>query len=237
MGFESRAIDPQRLLPQSLEDRILVASARAVGVVLCTVTAVGWISLLTWSVADPSLTHATGGTTSNLLGPGGAVLSDLLLQTLGIGSVFVLLPPAIWGVELIMARHVPDFRAKLCLFPLAILLLAGACLLLELLAGPVYRLQWASLKVALGTMRWSATLAAVLFALALLLALFAGRRPLLGMSFSEFSTFVARSGNLRCAARPRAPARDHGRRPVSGGGSSCVEDRTRRFPLFFRCST
>ena len=57
-----------------------------------------------------------------------------------------------------------------------VLLLAGACLLLELLAGPVFRMQWASLKVTLGTMRWSATLAAVLFALALLLALFAGRR-------------------------------------------------------------
>ena len=139
MGFESRAIDPQRLLPQSLEDRILGASARAVGVVLCTVTAVGWISLLTWSVADPSLTHATGGTTSNLLGPGGAVLSDLLLQTLGIGAIFVLLPPAIWGVELIMARHVPDFRTKLCLFPLAILLLAGACSALPTLTiWPLY---------------------------------------------------------------------------------------------------
>jgi DNA segregation ATPase FtsK/SpoIIIE, S-DNA-T family len=127
MGFESKAIDPQRLLPHTLEDRILGASARVVGVVLCTVTAVGWISLLTWSVADPSLTHATGGTTSNLLGPVGAVLSDLLLQMLGIGAIFVLLPPAIWGMELIVARHVPDLRAKLCLFPLAILLLAGAC--------------------------------------------------------------------------------------------------------------
>ncbi len=127
MGFESRAIDPQRLLPETLEDRILGASARFVGVLLCSVTAVGWISLLTWSVADPSLTHATGGTTRNLLGPGGAVLSDLLLQTLGIGAIFVLLPPAIWGLELIVARHVPDFRAKLCFFPVAILLLAGAC--------------------------------------------------------------------------------------------------------------
>ncbi len=126
MGFESRAIDPQRLLSATLEDRILGASARLAGVVLCTVTAIGWISLLTWSITDPSLTHATGGSTRNLLGPGGAILSDLLLQTLGIGAIFVLLPPAIWGLELILARHVPDFRAKFCLFPLAILLMAGA---------------------------------------------------------------------------------------------------------------
>ena len=135
MGFENRAVDSHRLLPRTLEDRILGASARGVGIVLCTVTAVSWISLLTWSVADPSLTHATGGATSNLLGPAGAVLSDLLLQMLGIGAIFVLLPPAIWGLELIVARHVPDLRAKLCLFPLAILLLAGTCSALPTLSA------------------------------------------------------------------------------------------------------
>ena len=57
----------------------------------------------------------------------GAVLSDLLLQTLGFGAVFVLLPPVIWGLELALVRHVPDFRSKIALFPLGILLLAGAC--------------------------------------------------------------------------------------------------------------
>ena len=127
MGFESRANDPQRLLPETLEDRILGVSAAFAGSLLCLATALCWISLLTWSVGDPSLTHATGGMTRNWLGPIGAVLSDLLLQTLGIGAVFVLLPPAIWGLELMMARHVPDFRAKICLFPVAILLLAGGC--------------------------------------------------------------------------------------------------------------
>ena len=47
---------------------------------LAVLTAAGWLSLLTWSAADPSLTHATSGTTRNLLGPFGAILSDLLLQ-------------------------------------------------------------------------------------------------------------------------------------------------------------
>lgn len=54
--------------------------------------------------------------------------------------------------------------------------LAAACLLVELLTGPTYRLQWASLKAAFTIMRWSATLAAAVFVVALLLALFAGRR-------------------------------------------------------------
>ncbi len=127
MGFESRANDPQRLLPETLEDRILGVSAAFAGSLLCLAAALCWISLLTWSVSDPSLTHATSGLTRNWLGPIGAILSDLLLQTLGIGAIFVLLPPAIWGLELMMARRVPDFRAKICLFPVAILLLAGGC--------------------------------------------------------------------------------------------------------------
>jgi uncharacterized protein (DUF1499 family) len=67
----------------------------------------------------------------------------------------------------------PTLRERLARLVLA---LAAACLMVELLAGPVYRLQWASLKVALTTLRWSATLAAAVFVVALLLALFAGRR-------------------------------------------------------------
>ena len=44
--------------------------------------AAGWLSLLSWSLSDPSLTHATGGPIRNWLGGPGAILSDLLLQTL-----------------------------------------------------------------------------------------------------------------------------------------------------------
>ncbi|MEQ1613544.1 MAG: DNA translocase FtsK 4TM domain-containing protein, partial [Hyphomicrobiaceae bacterium] len=127
MAFQSRASDPQRLLPETLEDRILGVVSQGAGGLLCLCAVAGWLSLLSWSLDDPSLTHATSGATRNLLGAPGAVLSDLLLQTLGFAAVFVLLPPVIWGLELALARHVPDFRSKIALFPLAIVLLAGAC--------------------------------------------------------------------------------------------------------------
>jgi DNA segregation ATPase FtsK/SpoIIIE, S-DNA-T family len=127
MSFQSRGGDPQRLLPETLEDRILGMLAQGAGVLLCLMGAAGWISLLTWTVSDPSLTHATGGAARNLLGNYGAMLSDLLLQTLGFAAVFVLLPPVIWGLELVLAGRIPDFRSKICLFPLAVVLLAGAC--------------------------------------------------------------------------------------------------------------
>ncbi len=127
MAFQSRGSDPQRLLPETLEDRILGVVSQGAGGLLCLIGAAGWASLLTWSLNDPSLTHATGGVTRNLLGAPGAILSDLVLQTLGFAAVFVLLPPVIWGLELALARRVPDFRSKIALFPVAIVLLAGAC--------------------------------------------------------------------------------------------------------------
>jgi uncharacterized protein (DUF1499 family) len=51
-----------------------------------------------------------------------------------------------------------------------VLVLAVLGLLLELLAGPAYRLQWLALKPALLTMRWAATLSAAVCVLALVLA-------------------------------------------------------------------
>ncbi len=127
MSFQSRGSDPQRLLPAPLEDRILAGLAQVAGALLCAAGTVGWLSLLTWSVADPSLTHATGGSARNLLGIYGAITSDLLLQTLGIAAVFVLLSPMIWGLELLFVGRIPDFRTKVCLFPTAVVVLAAAC--------------------------------------------------------------------------------------------------------------
>ncbi len=54
---------------------------------------------------------------------------------------------------------------------IGMLLLALVCLAVELLAGPMYRLQWLALKAALMTMRWAATVAGAVCALAVLLAL------------------------------------------------------------------
>ncbi|NJO34211.1 MAG: hypothetical protein HC869_14840, partial [Rhodospirillales bacterium] len=37
---------------------------------------VGWLSLLSWSVHDPSFTHASNTATRNWMGQPGAVLAD-----------------------------------------------------------------------------------------------------------------------------------------------------------------
>ncbi len=62
-------------------------------------------ALMTWSVLDPSLSHATSGPIRNVIGWPGAIGSDLLMQILGLGSVMLILPIAIWGWRLMTHRH------------------------------------------------------------------------------------------------------------------------------------
>src|SRR5437588_5929083 len=68
-------------------------------------------ALATWSVQDPSLSHATNAPVRNLLGITGATVSDLMMQLLGVSSVALLLPVAIWGWRL--AGHRPLAREPL----------------------------------------------------------------------------------------------------------------------------
>ena len=74
-------LEQDRFLPASLEDRLVSMLARLGGVFACVLLAACWVSLITWSATDPSLTQANGGSVRNLLGMPGAVSADLLLQT------------------------------------------------------------------------------------------------------------------------------------------------------------
>ncbi len=126
MSLDTRGIDPQRLLPQSLEDRLLGWLSRMGGVTLLVGLTLAWASLATWSVLDPSLTHATANVPRNILGPLGAIISDLLLQTFGAAAVLALLAPMFWSAELISERRLALGRTKLGFYPLSVLAIAGA---------------------------------------------------------------------------------------------------------------
>lgn len=127
--------DPRRLLPSAMEDRLIGWLIRAGGLALLVGIAAAWASLLTWSQADPSLTHAADGAAGNALGSAGAIFADVLLNTLGFAGVFVLLAPMFWGLELVLTERVSANRKKTSLFPLAVLLLAGGFAALPLSAG------------------------------------------------------------------------------------------------------
>ena len=72
------------------------------------------LALATWSVQDPSLSHATDAPVHNLLGKPGAIVADLLMQLLGLGSLALLLPIGMWGYRLL--GHRPLNRERLRIF-------------------------------------------------------------------------------------------------------------------------
>jgi S-DNA-T family DNA segregation ATPase FtsK/SpoIIIE len=67
------------------------------GVALMALVMGGVAALGTWSVADPSFSHATGNVTVNALGSVGAIFADLAMQFFGLASVPVLVPVLVAG--------------------------------------------------------------------------------------------------------------------------------------------
>ena len=115
-----------RLLPSELENRLFGWFFKTLGAVLLAACIIAALSLMSWSVADPSLTHATSGLTRNLAGPLGAIFSDLLMQTLGLASVVALLPPSFWALQLISRENIPGLKSKLFLAAGAVMAVAAA---------------------------------------------------------------------------------------------------------------
>jgi DNA segregation ATPase FtsK/SpoIIIE, S-DNA-T family len=82
------------------------------GVVLLSLAMMGALALATWSVKDPSLSHATDAPIHNLLGMPGAVAADLMMQLFGLGSLALLLPIAVWGYRLLGHRPLSHERLR-----------------------------------------------------------------------------------------------------------------------------
>ena len=126
MALHGSSYEPRPLLPHPLEERLRGGFSRLVGIALAMLTAAGWLSLMTWSAQDPSLTHAAGGTTRNWMGPFGAIVSDLLLQSIGLAAIFGMVVVSFWSAELILRRRLMELRIRLIIAPIALLVLAGA---------------------------------------------------------------------------------------------------------------
>ncbi|HEY1747321.1 MAG TPA: DNA translocase FtsK [Xanthobacteraceae bacterium] len=81
------------------------------GIVLIAFAGMTALALATWSVDDPSLSHATDAHVHNLLGRPGAIAADLVMQLLGLGSLALILPLSVWGYRLL--GHRPLTRRRL----------------------------------------------------------------------------------------------------------------------------
>jgi S-DNA-T family DNA segregation ATPase FtsK/SpoIIIE len=91
-----------------LRDMIRRRVSESGGVALITLSALIAVALATWSVQDPSLSHATAGPVRNFLGTPGAIGADLLMQLFGLAATVLVLPVAVWGWRI--ATHRPFDR-------------------------------------------------------------------------------------------------------------------------------
>ncbi|WP_456783079.1 DNA translocase FtsK [Bradyrhizobium sp. USDA 4516] len=98
-------------LPLSLREALARRLRELTGLGLIALSGAITAALMTWSVQDPSLSHATSRTIRNVLGYPGAIGADLLMQILGLGAIMLLLPVAVWGWR--MLTHRPFDREAL----------------------------------------------------------------------------------------------------------------------------
>ena len=108
-----------------MADFVMRRTSEAMGIGLSLVALVIAVALWGFDAGDPSLNHATSAGVNNPLGPFGANLSDLLLQTIGRGAWFLVAVLLIWGVRLIIG-HLPSWSwLSIAALPPALMALAA----------------------------------------------------------------------------------------------------------------
>src|SRR6202158_1938195 len=91
-------------LPASIREALARRFRELAGLGLISLTGVAAAALMTWSVQDPSLSHATSRAIHHLVGYPGAIGADLLMQILGLGAIMLILPIAVWGWRMLTHR-------------------------------------------------------------------------------------------------------------------------------------
>ncbi|HZQ14474.1 MAG TPA: DNA translocase FtsK 4TM domain-containing protein [Pseudolabrys sp.] len=108
MASADRSLDIVAFLSEHLRDIVRRRLRELAGLAFLTLALLGAIALATWSVQDPSLSHATQKPIHNLLGFPGAIFSDLAMQLLGLASILLLAPEALLGWRLLSHRPVGE---------------------------------------------------------------------------------------------------------------------------------
>src|SRR5205085_2591005 len=110
----------------SLREALHRRMREIIGLALIGIAIVLALSLATWSIQDPSLSHATDARVRNKLGYPGAIVADLLIQLLGTASLVLVLPLAFWGWRIASHRPLARERIRVALWFVCLPLAAAA---------------------------------------------------------------------------------------------------------------
>ena len=112
-------------LPASIREALARRLRELAGLGLLSLSGVAAAALMTWSVQDPSLSHATSRSIRNIVGYPGAIGADLLMQILGLGAIMLILPVAIWGWRMLTHRTFDREALRLACWILCTVIAAG----------------------------------------------------------------------------------------------------------------
>ncbi len=125
MSMIDRSLDGMAALSGQLGAMVQRRLREAGGIALISIALLAALALATWSVQDPSLSHATDAPVHNLLGLPGAIAADMMMQLLGLGSLALLLPIGVWGYRLLGHRQLSHERLRVLLWLVGAILTAA----------------------------------------------------------------------------------------------------------------
>ena len=108
-------VNSQRFIPQPMKELLFCWAVQLSGLLLVSVTSILWLSLLSWSGSDPSISIISNVVPANLLGSLGATIADLLLQSFGLSSVVILSCFTLWGINFSMVDQIDRFGIRMVL--------------------------------------------------------------------------------------------------------------------------
>src|SRR5215213_4116945 len=112
-------------LPAAIREALARRLRELAGLSLIALSGVVAAALMTWSVQDPSLSHATSRAIRNIVGYPGAIAADLLMQIIGLGAIMLILPVAVWGWRMLTHRTFDREALRIASWILCVVLSAG----------------------------------------------------------------------------------------------------------------
>ncbi|MBN4046511.1 DNA translocase FtsK 4TM domain-containing protein, partial [bacterium AH-315-P15] len=96
------------------------------GIVIGLISLAGVVALLSYAPSDASLNSSGSGVIQNILGAPGAIFADLMWQNIGLGTLALLAPLAVWGWLAMAKAPLPFIWGRIIAWALGIVFISAA---------------------------------------------------------------------------------------------------------------
>ena len=118
--------DKPPLMSAGLQFFLWQRTIELIGLVICFVSLSLLMVLVTANDNDPSLNTASAQDVQNWFGAWGANLADFLFSTVGLSAVGFAVAPFFWGIRLMFNKHLSNWKWRVLVLLLSVLLLSMA---------------------------------------------------------------------------------------------------------------